>query len=74
MVHADRVQLLDMTTGKNPYEPLRGHHAGDLWSANFSLDSQRLATGGGYEGKGEVRIWEAADWEKSGARGSQPPD
>ena len=42
--------------------------------ATFSPDGRRLATGAGYDGKGEVRIWEAADWEKSGARGRPPPD
>jgi WD40 repeat protein len=73
VVHADRVQILDMTTEKELYE-LRGH-TGDLWSATFSPDGRRLATGAGYNGKGEVRIWDLVDREKRAALGRrQPPD
>jgi len=75
VVHAHRVQILDMTTEEEEelYE-LKGH-TGDLWSAAFSPDGRRLATGAGYNGKGEVRIWDLADWEKRAALGRrQPPD
>jgi WD40 repeat protein len=74
VVHADRVQLLDMTTEQTLSE-LQGHHAGDLWSVAFSPDGQRLATGAGYNGKGEVRIWDPSLWKKSAVNGEpQPPD
>ncbi|HKB39035.1 MAG TPA: WD40 repeat domain-containing protein, partial [Gemmataceae bacterium] len=75
VVHAHRVQILDMTTDPEEelYE-LKGH-TGDLWSAAFSPDGQRVATGAGYKGKGEVRIWDLTDWEKNAALGRrQPPD
>jgi WD40 repeat protein len=74
VVHADRVQLLDVTTEKKLYE-LPDRHAGDLWSVTFSPDGRRLATGAGYNGKGEVRIWDTALWERSTPSGGrQPPD
>jgi WD40 repeat protein len=73
VVHTDRVQLLDMNTGQNLCEPLQGHHAGDLWCVAFSPDGRRLATGAGYNGKGEVRIWDPSLWKKSAASGERPP-
>jgi Tol biopolymer transport system component len=71
VVHADRVQVLDVTTGQKLYE-LQGHHTGDLWTVTFSPDGRWLATGAGYNGKGEVRIWDALLWEKCAARGVGP--
>jgi WD40 repeat protein len=66
------VQLLDVNTGQKLYV-LKGHHAGDLWTVIFSPDGKRLATGAGYNGKGEVRIWDLAIWEKSAALGKRQP-
>ena len=66
------VQLLDMTTEQTLSE-LQGHHAGDLWCVAFSPDGRRLATGSGYKGKGEVRIWDPVALEESAASGECQP-
>jgi WD40 repeat protein len=57
------VRLWDLLTGHKPVE-IRGH-VGDVWCAAFSPDGRRLATGAGYKGRGEIRIREAALWEKN---------
>jgi WD40 repeat protein/serine/threonine protein kinase len=44
---------------------LVGCHAGEIGCAAFSPDGCRLATGAGFKGRGEVRIWDASRWEKS---------
>jgi WD40 repeat protein len=36
---------------------------GRIHCVAFSPDGQRLAAAGGYKGKGEIKIWEAALWE-----------
>jgi WD40 repeat protein/tRNA A-37 threonylcarbamoyl transferase component Bud32 len=56
------VRLWDVLTNQKPVE-VRGH-VGDVWCAAFSPDGRRLATGAGYKGRGEIRIREAALWEK----------
>jgi WD40 repeat protein len=56
------VRLWDVLTKQKPVE-IRGH-VGDVWCAAFSPDGRRLATGAGYKGRGEIRIREAALWEK----------
>ena len=43
---------------------LVGCHAGEIGCAAFSPDGRHLATGAGYKGRGEVRIWDVARWEK----------
>jgi WD40 repeat protein len=52
----------DVKTWK-PIQTL-GRFAGTIWCVAFSPDSRRLAAGGGYKGKGEIKIWQASIWEK----------
>jgi WD40 repeat protein len=40
-----------------------GRFAGPIWCLAFSPDGKRLAAGGGYKGKGEIKIWDASLWE-----------
>jgi WD40 repeat protein/serine/threonine protein kinase len=56
------VRLWDVQTNHEPVK-IRGH-VGDVWCAAFSPDGRRLATGAGYKGRGEIRIREAALWDK----------
>ena len=35
---------------------------GTIWSVAFSPDG-RLAAGGGYKGKGEIKVWDKSLWE-----------
>ena len=63
VVSGGRVEFL---SADGPDEPaLVGCHAGEIGCAAFSPDGRRLATGAGYKGKGEVRIWDVARWEKA---------
>lgn len=57
-----QVQLLDPETGE--VEAVPAAHAGDIGCAVVSPDGQFLATGAGYRGRGEVRIWELARWDQ----------
>jgi WD40 repeat protein/serine/threonine protein kinase len=56
------VRLWPILSEQPPVE-IRGHF-GDVWCVAFSPDGRRLATGAGYKGRGEIRIREAAIWEK----------
>jgi WD40 repeat protein len=56
------VQLLDPETDTVSSVPAA--HAGDAWCAAFSPDGKFVATGAGYRGRGEVRIWDVSRWEK----------
>jgi WD40 repeat protein/serine/threonine protein kinase len=41
---------------------------GTTWSVAFSPDGHSLAAGGGYKGKGEIRVWDATLWTKKPAQ------
>jgi WD40 repeat protein/serine/threonine protein kinase len=60
VVDEDRVHLLDPETGEVSSVPAA--HAGDIGCAVLSPDGKYLATGAGYRGRGEVRIWDLARW------------
>jgi WD40 repeat protein/serine/threonine protein kinase len=62
VISDEQVQLLDPDT--RTVAPLRAAHAGDAWCAALSPDRKFLATGAGYRGRGEVRIWDVSRWEK----------
>ena len=55
------VIVWDVTSGREV--TTLGGLAGTIWSVAFSPDGQRLAAGGGYKGKGEIKIWDASLWE-----------
>jgi eukaryotic-like serine/threonine-protein kinase len=59
------VRLWDARTGRK-VAMLRGH-AGPVLGVAFSPDGRRLASCGGYRGKGEIKIWDVALWEKNQA-------
>src|SRR5262245_15281684 len=59
------VRLWDPRTGQQ-VALLRGH-AGPVLGVAFSPDGRRLASCGGYRGKGEIKIWDAPLWEKNQA-------
>ena len=60
------VRLWDARTGQQ-VALLRGH-AGPVLGVAFSPDGRRLASCGGYRGKGEIKIWDAASWEHEPSR------
>jgi WD40 repeat protein/serine/threonine protein kinase len=62
-VSQDQTVRLWQVLPKQPPVEVRGH-VGDVWCAVFSPDGRRLATGAGFKGHGEIRIREAALWEK----------
>jgi WD40 repeat protein len=61
------VKIWDATTGKEIHT-LHGL-AGYVWSVAFSPDGKRLAASSGYAGKGEIKIWDTALWEKPAEKG-----
>ena len=63
VVSGDRIQFLDPGAADGP--ALIGGHCGETACAAFSPDGHHFATGAGFKGRGEVRIWEASRWEKS---------
>jgi WD40 repeat protein len=62
VVSSGRVQFLEPDGSDGP--ALVGCHAGEIGCAAFIRDGKQMATGAGYKGHGEVRIWDAARWEK----------
>jgi eukaryotic-like serine/threonine-protein kinase len=57
----EAVKVWDMTRTEGPVF-LRGH-AGHVLGVAFSPDGRRLASCGGYRGRGEIKIWDATRWE-----------
>jgi WD40 repeat protein len=66
----DTVRVWNARTGEE-LATLRGH-SGVVWSVAFSPDGQRLAATGGYAGKGEVKVWDAAAWQGPRAESGSP--
>jgi WD40 repeat protein len=62
VVSNDRIQFLEPDGSDGP--ALVGGHPGDIGCAAFSPDGKHMATGAGYKGHGEVRIWDVSRWEK----------
>jgi WD40 repeat protein len=60
VVSSGRIQFLEPNGAEGP--ALVGCHAGEIGCAAFSPDG-RMATGAGYKGRGEVRIWDVSRWQ-----------
>jgi WD40 repeat protein len=58
----ETVRAWEVTTGEE-LRPLRGH-AGPALSVTFSPDGRLLASCGGYKGRGEIKVWDATQWDK----------
>jgi WD40 repeat protein len=60
------VTIWDAQTGKELH--MLRDHAGFVLDVAFSPDGKFLATASGYRGKGEVRIWDASQWNHKPTR------
>jgi WD40 repeat protein len=56
------VQFIESDASEGP--ALMGRHAGEIGCVAFSPDGRHFATGAGFKGRGEIRIWETSRWEK----------
>lgn len=57
------IKIWDLKDASVEPVTLRGH-AGTVHGLAFNHDGSRLASGSGYAGNGEVKIWDAALWRK----------
>jgi WD40 repeat protein len=62
VVSDDQVQVLNPQTGE--VESIAAPHAGSIGCAVLSPDGKFLATGAGYRGRGEIRVWDLARFRK----------
>jgi WD40 repeat protein len=58
----EAVQVWDAATGKECHV-LRGH-AGEVQGVVFSPDGRFLASCSGYNGRGEIKVWDSTRWTK----------
>jgi WD40 repeat protein len=64
------VKVWDLASSGAEPRSLLGH-AGSVLTVAWSPDGQHFASGSGYPGKGEIKIWDTSRWELSTAR-SEP--
>jgi len=61
VVSGGRIDFLEPDSSDGP--ALVGCHAGEIGCAAFSPDGRHMATGAGFKGRGEIRIWNVSRWE-----------
>jgi WD40 repeat protein len=60
------VRIWDAATGRE-CAALRGH-AGYVMSVAYSGDGKHLASAGGFRSRGEVKVWDATEWDEGPRR------